>query len=232
MKDWHISPRFMMRELHAGTISNIDVFEDAILGWFFKFANALVSLQDEHAGMAIMTVIAAYPEMIECYSTGEDSKNHSSEFYQKGLVRIFPFLSTIPQDAVKSINSSIRNGIYHTIMLKPGVHLNASGQAVQYDPLDGIVRLNPFQLLQVFEKHFNDYVERLRSGAAGDPEFDNFNRYWQFHFSQGRNLAPNIQTLLPQAQSTSIPSSFPAISKSANTTHAPTLSPIPTLKKP
>jgi hypothetical protein len=38
------------------------VFEDAINGWIFKYASKLVDLNDADAGMAVMNLIAAYPE--------------------------------------------------------------------------------------------------------------------------------------------------------------------------
>jgi hypothetical protein len=71
--NWMVSPKHDMNSLRAGQAKPIEVFEDAMKGWILQYASRLVALGENDAGMAVMLLVAAYPETIECYLTGTDS---------------------------------------------------------------------------------------------------------------------------------------------------------------
>jgi hypothetical protein len=74
MENWKVSPRHDMNSMREGNVQPLDVFEDAIQGWLLNYASKLVDMHEDHAGMAVMNLVAAYPETIESCSTGDDSK--------------------------------------------------------------------------------------------------------------------------------------------------------------
>ena len=89
------------------------VFGDAIQGWILNYAARLAQLNEPAAGMAIIGLVAAYPETIECYLSGKDSKNASRLFFTNGMKRVFPEVANVAADALNSICDDLRDGLYH-----------------------------------------------------------------------------------------------------------------------
>jgi hypothetical protein len=210
MEDWMVSPRYNMQSLHEGKITPVDVFEDAIQGWILDYARKLAQLNERAAGVAIIVLVAACPETIECYLTGEDSKNASRRFFTNGMKRIFPEVADVPADALNSVCDDLRNGLYHGSMLKGSVVLVPDGPAVTYSVDERVFTINPFAFFERIQQHFTNYVGRLRTGKPDDQEVMNFNRYWETrHFRTAEPLPVNARPVLDLDQivtSTAAPS--------------------------
>jgi hypothetical protein len=179
MENWMVSPQHDMQSLRDGKITPVDVFQDAIQGWILNYAARLEKLNEPAAGMAIIALVAAYPETIECYLSGEDSKNASRQFFTNGMKRVFPEIADVPADALNSICDDLRNGLYHGSMLKGNVVLVPHGPAVAYSVEEHVFTINPFAFFERVQQHFTDYVGRLRTGKPNDREVMNFRRYWE-----------------------------------------------------
>ncbi len=163
MNNWKVSPKYEKQSLRSGEITAVDVFEDAIRGWILDYAVRLADLREPAAGMAIMLLVAAYPETIECYFTGEDSKQKSKQFFTNGMKRVFPELAGVPETELNSICDDLRNGLYHGSMLKGSVVLEPDGPAISYAVDKQVFTINPFAFLRRVQEHFNEYVKLLRS---------------------------------------------------------------------
>jgi hypothetical protein len=85
MDNWMVSPRYDMRSLREARVSPVDVFEDAIQDWILDYAAKLADLKENAAGMAVMNLVVAYPETIECYRAGRDSKGELKRFFRDGM---------------------------------------------------------------------------------------------------------------------------------------------------
>ena len=179
-----VSPKYDMQSLREGRVQAIDVFEDAIQGWLLDYASRLAELKEDRAGLAVMVLIAAYPETIECYSTGTDSKNQSRRFFTNGMKRVFPELGGLASDDVLgSLCDDLRNGLYHASMLKGSVVLRPEGSAVGYSSEEQLFMVNPFEFLRRVQAHFAAYVSRLRTASDGDEELAKFHQYWKLRHS-------------------------------------------------
>ena len=188
-----VSPKFDMEALREGRAQPLDVFEDAITGWILKYASKLVDVNEPDAGMAVMSLVAAYPEAIECYATGKDSRNHSKRFFTNGMKRVFPELTGIvADDILDSICDDLRNGLYHASMLKGSVVLVPEGKAVEYLSEQQAFRVNPFEFFRRVQQHFTAYVERLRAAGADDDELMKFSQFWKLRYGVPEQPANTI----------------------------------------
>ncbi len=178
MENWKVSPQHDMQSLREGKVGPLDVFGDAIQRWILDYAAKLAGLNEAAAGMAVMVLVAAYPETIECYLTGQDSKGASKVFFRNGMREIFPELFDVPDEALDSVCDDLRNGLYHGSMLKGTVVLIPDGAAVAYSAAERVLTINPFAFLKRVQEHFAAYVARVRAGGVNDAEVINFRRYW------------------------------------------------------
>jgi hypothetical protein len=176
--NWMVSPKYDMNSLREGRALPIDVFEDAIGSWILHYASRLADLKENDAGMAVMILVAAYPETIECYSTGRDSKNRSKEFFRNGMKRVFPELTEVSDIVLDGVCDDLRNGLYHASMLKGSLVLVPEGKAVDHAAEEQVFKINPFEFLRRVEQHFAEYVARLRGASAESQELGNFLKYW------------------------------------------------------
>ena len=190
MENWMVSPRYDMLSLRQGKIGPVDVFEDAIQGWILDYAARLATSEDKGAGMALMLLVAAYPETIECYLTGEDSKSQSKRFFTKGMKRVFSEVADVPDDALASVYDDVRNGLYHGSMLKGSVILRPEGEPISYSSDERVFRINPFAFFSRVQEHFSAYVRCLRMGKPKDAEIANFYRYWEARHAVSSQLSP------------------------------------------
>src|ERR1017187_752923 len=179
MANWMVSPRFDMQSLRVGRASPVDVFEDAIRGWILDYAARLAGLDKPNSGMAVMVLLSAYPETIESYLTGRDSRDASKKFFRDGMKRIYPELADVPGPKLDSVCDDLRNGLYHGSMLKGTVVLEPEGAAIVYSAEEDAFRINPFAFLARVQEHFVSYIGRLRASEPGDVELSNFTRFWQ-----------------------------------------------------
>jgi hypothetical protein len=125
-----------------------------------------------------MLLVAAYPETIECYLTGKDSKNASRRFFTSGMRKVLPELAEVPGTALDAVYDDLRNGLYHGSMLKGSVVLIPDGPAVTYSAGENLFTINPFAFAERVQQHFTEYVQRLRMAGPEDTESMNFHQYW------------------------------------------------------
>jgi hypothetical protein len=176
MDNWMVSPRYDMRSLCEARVSPVDVFEDAIQGWILDYAAKLADLKEDAAGMAVMNLVVAYPETIECYRAGRDSKGELKRFFRDGMRGVFPELADVPDAGLNRVCDDLRTGLYHGSMLKGRVVLVPVGPAITYAAEGQVFTINPFAFLARVQEHFRAYIERLR---AGGPENGPFMEFWQ-----------------------------------------------------
>lgn len=176
MDNWMVSPRYDMQSLSQGRVNPVDVFEDAIQGWILDYAAKLAELKENAAGMAVMNLVAAYPETIGCYTAGRDSKGELRRFFRDGMRRVFPELADVPDAGLNRVCDDLRTGLYHGSMLKGRVVLVPDGPAITYSAEGRVFTINPFAFLTRVQEHFSAYVERLR---ASGPEIGPFMEFWQ-----------------------------------------------------
>ena len=176
MDNWMVSPRYDMQSLREGRVTPIDVFEDAIQGWTLDYAAKLTGLNEPAAGMAVMNLVAAYPETIECYAAGRDSKGKLKPFFRDGMRRVFPELADVPDAGLNRVCDDLRTGLYHGSMLKGRVVLVPDGPAITYSPEGQVFAINPFAFFWRVQEHFTHFIQRLR---AGGPENGPFMEFWQ-----------------------------------------------------
>ena len=176
MDNWMVSPRYDMRSLREARVSPVDVFEDAIQGWILDYAAKLADLKEDGAGMAVMNLVVAYPETIECYRAGRDSKGELKRFFRDGMRGVFLELADVPDAGLDRVCEDLRTGLYHGSMLKGRVVLVPVGPAITYAAEGQVFVINPFAFLARVQEHFRAYIERLR---AGGPENGPFMQFWQ-----------------------------------------------------
>jgi hypothetical protein len=192
----------------------LDVFADAIQGWLLDYASKLVELHEDHAGMAVMNLVAAYPETIECYRTGDDSQGKLKSFFRNGMRCVFPELDNVPDTALDKVCNDVRSGLYHASMLKGTVVLDPHREKpVDYSTEDQSFTINPFEFFRRVQTRFTDYVAQLQRASSGDPMLVNFTKYWTYRhgeISQPSVSSPVFGSLGSYVQETVLGTGAPA----------------------
>ena len=140
----------------------IDVYERSTIGWQLDIAAKLPGALGEHAGYAALAVLLSYPEKAWQVENGESSVGKSKVAWVAGLAKMLGIdLTAESSEALSSLYSTLRCGLAHNGMTKPGVLLSD-----QYpSPLEfcnGETRINPWRWAPCFAEHLADYVARLR----------------------------------------------------------------------
>lgn len=157
----YVSPHYTREEVDAGKVDDIDIFRDQIEGWLFAQADRLRG--DEHASVAILSLVTPYFETIACYLKGAESKGQSTDFLKDGLREVFPGTSDA---AVDAFATEVRNGLFHESVFRTvGLHHGATGlPSIGMHSIEGKDRLvlDPWFLLDAAKAHLATFVRRLR----------------------------------------------------------------------
>ena len=149
------SPRITLGQWQRGEKTDLDIFEDQLDGWLFAQARTLAL--HPHCGLALLTLITPYFEMLESYQRGELSEHRSSTFLGDGLQRVLP---EVDRAAIDCYVREVRDGLMHEAMFRRVViH---QGETPPFGMRDGLLWVDPWRLLERTEAHFRDYVGRLR----------------------------------------------------------------------
>jgi len=207
---WLISPRFLNSKLSGATLDDkIDVFKDRMEGWFLRHAAALSSADYAdrgNAGFAALTVVASYFEAIECYYTGQESRNRSREFFIRGFLKVFPDLPGVlrgqghasPDDLADQIAEDVykqlRCGLLHEALPRHRLLLREDtapvGFMIHKSTGDvGSIVVDPAKFVGAVQAHLQVYVGKLR-----DPTEDvlrhNFERFFDTRSGAGKAVLP------------------------------------------
>jgi hypothetical protein len=186
---WLISPRFLNSKLAAGRLEDkIDVFEDRMEGWFLRHGRALCA--DEYGGrtsarFAALTIVASYFEAIECYCSGEESRNRSCEFFKRGFLRVFPDLPAslraqghaspdeLANDIAGDVYAQLRCGLLHEALPRHLLLLREDTAAVGFMVHKGTGDLGSIvvdarKFVEAVSAHFRVYIARLRDPNETD----------------------------------------------------------------
>jgi hypothetical protein len=168
----HISRHYRDDHIKTENIETaISIYEDQVRGWFFDQAQILDKASD-HAGFITLLVVLSYIEGHAIFYKGEDSKNHSKEFFRHAFKEIFPLYGDDPRvrdDAIDELYDQMRNGLFHTGITRGKVRLSSTYEI----PVNLIIDLatkkcvqidiNPRLMLHGIEDHFSHYLMRLRN---------------------------------------------------------------------
>lgn len=170
-----LSPNFKHDKLESPSLLDlIDVFEDT---WkHFIFLPAELLLKTPYGEIAAMIVLSSYFELMQSYTTGQDSDGKSKDFFIKGFCQVFKSDSDGIEEAAKAIYKYIRCGLTHEGMV--GHKVNYSNLGVKPFILtypkksDGTLDLsagvtsiiiNPRLIYEGTKLHFDKYVSVLRT---------------------------------------------------------------------
>ena len=187
-----ISPKFDEKKIEDdGIEAKIDVYEDRVQGWFFDQARILEKTSDQ-AGFVILQIALGFIEGFAIYLKGEDSKGHSKDFFKSGFNEIFRSMKgeyppEVLDRCIEETYMQARCGLFHDGMTRGKVYLSGDFKT----PVDVVVRsngdvvqirINPHMFLNTVERHFSNYLERLRDSSQ-DLLRSNFERAWDLKHS-------------------------------------------------
>lgn len=172
MTDFFVSPRFRASELAGASIERkVDAFEDQMRGWLLAHARVVAdnpSSSGQHAGFAILALCLVYVESIACFLRGETSDNKSREFFDLGLMAVFPDLNQTDLAAFShEFYRQVRCGLLHQGLTRGQVGITRGAAAALTVSLDASEALqqaiiDPWLFLNHVEAHFSGYAGRLR----------------------------------------------------------------------
>lgn len=200
MKKVMISPNFDQGKLDTNQIDDwVEIVEDRVVGWIFDQTKFL--LKNRHHEYAVCHLLMSYSEGIMAYQKGQDSTGRSKPFFIDGFVSVFQS-SGFPVDFLKRVAEILyqdaRCGFFHDNMFKRRIHLADSGAAInanvrkingKIDPNGEItaVIIDARVLLQEVEKHFQEYLRRLRDPNNHELR-DRFTAFWKRLYPDDREV--------------------------------------------
>jgi hypothetical protein len=126
-----------------------------------EFENRYSPSPFKQSGYLILSVVAAYFEMIAQFLEGETSENQSKLFFEKGFRAVYPSTSMTRSDIYK-IYSVVRCGMYHGGMPKIGCHLSRHFQP-GFHLCRTEIHVNPAAIVREVKAHFCQYISVLRN---------------------------------------------------------------------
>ncbi len=164
-----ISPKHTADDFkHGMTLEDkIEVFAESVKGWQLGVAKEMADKGISNRAFAQLHIITSYFEMIAKYQEGFIGEGKSKEHFKKGVQTAFPVIDTWPQSVSKNLldllYKNVRNGLYHVGMTRPSVILSRDPPfPIQYDDVNKTVIINPDNLVEALQSHFDEYVTNLR----------------------------------------------------------------------
>ena len=175
-----LSPSYKHEKLANPSFADlVDVFEDLWTHYIFIPVKRLINMP--HGDIAAMTVLCSYYEAIQSCITGESSDWQSKKFFVKGFTQVFSSDDPNNRKAAEEIYKYIRCGLAHEGLLSHKVSYSHAGAKTFFlmyrKKADGnlafeagiaSIIVNPVRMYEGTEKHFNAYIEKLRSGDNQD----------------------------------------------------------------
>jgi hypothetical protein len=211
-EDWAVSPNYTVEKLRRGSLQDkIDVFEDQIQGWILDYAKQLSS--EQHAGIAILSLVVPYIEAFACYRLGEEpARGKSVEWFRCGLVEIFPRLQSgvserfgenteaVVRKITGTVYHELRCGLFHIGMIRGMVVVEPHPFSELEFAIDSgseevlCITIDPFRFLVRILDHFREYVAELRDPANTETR-KNFEKFWDLRVGGPAPLASSIEVL-------------------------------------
>ncbi|MBU0509377.1 hypothetical protein KKH27_11150 [bacterium] len=202
-----ISPKYQRSDfpeiLEAGHM--ILIFEDRTLGWQIDIAAKCCDL--EEGAFASLHIIMSYFEMIAQYERGENSNFRLAEFFERGILSVFPQLREMEnyEDIVRNLQNS-RNGLYHSGMTREKVLLtDDTDSPISNDQSRRVILINPKLLISAVQDHFVRYITRLKSLNDSDQSLTRFVQRFREEFPKINMLAELAHNDLSLDQCSTIP---------------------------
>ena len=129
----------------------------------------------KQSGYAILSIAMAYFEMIEQFSSGEDSKGKGWEFFLRGFMRVYPGTPFSDDQIKEQIYRWVRCGMYHGGTTRNSAHLSR-WQSEGFDINNGEICINPARVVQELKMHFRCFVQLVRD-PCNCHERPNFEKY-------------------------------------------------------
>jgi len=161
-----ISPKHTTLDFPDGwTLENkIDVFAARIEGWQIGIAKEIISKEIPHRGFALLHIVFSYFEMIGKYLHGYVGNDQSGFYFRKGVRATFPEVSPDEETFLKTLYSSVRNGLYHLGMTKINVMLRDDiPGSLGFNAERKILAICPDRLVEDLGIRFHDYITELQN---------------------------------------------------------------------
>ena len=160
-----ISPKHTTLDFPDGwTLENkIDVFTARIEGWQIGIAKEIVRKGIPNRGFALLHIVFSYFEMIGKYIHGYIGNDKSGFYFRKGVQATLEVTSD-EESFLKTLYSSVRNGLYHLGMTKFNVMLRDDiPGSIGFNPERNILAIYPDRLVEDLDIRFHDYIAELRN---------------------------------------------------------------------
>lgn len=178
-----ISPNYNNDKLKNLTTDNcIDVFEDRINFWLIEPAQMLI-YSYKYGIVPGVSLLMSYFEGIMTYIEGEESTSKSKRFFKKGFVVVF-ISSGETNDTLNKfadfLYKQARCGFFHDGTFRNKIFFGEEHEAAltgTFPKKNGIVDkngnivsiiINPKYFFKAIEKHFKEYVAKLRKDSQKD----------------------------------------------------------------
>jgi len=166
-----VSPHFASSDFgeNPTTEQMVILFVDGVWGWQLDQAERLMQASP-HAGLAALSVLVSYFEMIEQYREGiVGARGKSRRLFRDGVRWVLG--GAVPKEGAdqmaQRLYDAVRNGLYHDALVREGVVLSGelgSGVVMQTRTSPGgdtELAINPSELVRVLQRHFAKYVVSL-----------------------------------------------------------------------
>ncbi len=203
-----ISPNHFRHDFSAAPSldEKITVFHDQLKGWVIDVARTIAG-RVPHSGFAVLMALSAYFETVAKYREGNTKTTDSKVFFKKGLGWVFP--GRFNDDEATLIYGEVRSGLYHAGITGPAVLLSGGfPDALSCQAAGGrtFILANPHKLPGVLERHFREYVERLRDPGEVDMRRKFQNRFDSLGGGPTKSLPSFLAPPLGTPRTTAIPS--------------------------
>jgi len=174
MRIQKISPKYFSTKLSDPKLEDyIDVYEDQVQGWFLDFAKQMHS--NEHAGFAALQIVFSYFEAHSVNITGEDSRGKSESFFKRGVLSVFPELTSysgmnevLLDSTLSALYQDGRCGFFHSGITRRRFVISDGDPIIRIgaDPETGTLAIQIFidrrKFIDRIFEHFRQYISRLR----------------------------------------------------------------------
>lgn len=168
----------------------IDIFLDRVDGWHLEVADRMINGWHDAAGKpcirapyrgqvvphipdaewAVLQIVINYFEIIGFFKYFDeiDSGDHRA-YFRKGVFDVFPEFDNM-QEVFEILWSDVRGRLYHGGIRRGRVLLRQADPptALQYDPRNGKIAVNPHQFVRHLRAHLAGYGEDLRDEDEQD----------------------------------------------------------------
>jgi hypothetical protein len=149
----------------------ISIYERQVQEWFLLPATRL--LEARNSGFIILMTCLSYIEGIEQYRTGQNSINHSQQFFKNSMNRIFS--NSFSENNLSDLYTEARCGLFHNGMTQGKVIINNNFEIPVRFPDFERIEISPSKLLDIIKQDYANYITELKN-KLNTVLRNNFNR--------------------------------------------------------